>query len=602
VGEPARVPRSWSTGWPRPRLGLRGRFIAFVSAVVIAFGAVLTAFAVKVQNERLRHELEERSKLLTVVAAANATDAMALLEIGELRQLFLEIRQQENVVDVVAFDEDGRILTDGTLKNPRRHQLVAEGVRRHTASSDALLLEFRGAVVEVTKPVILGARRLGGVTLSYSLTGLAEDQSAFTRRTMLVGAVFASLSLLATALLAAAVTRPLREVTAATRALSRGEPAPPLPVRTTDEVGELAAAFNEMTARLRATTVSRDELDLILDTMGECLVVTGVDGTIRRVNKAACELAGVAEEALVGSNCRRLFRAPAGSQSLLHAATADAMAHGLETALQTAAGEAVPVLVSVAPLAAPGEQPRGYVIVAADLSERLRVERQKDEFVTMVHHEVRAPLTAVRGAIGLLSGGVAGQLPDSAKELVAIAQRNAERMERLVADILTARKLDAGRMDFQFLEVEPMALVRQAAEACAAYAGKYGVHIVTEGDLGETRVRVDPDRLIQVLNNVLANAVRFSPPGGTVNLHSSRTGSTVRIAVTDAGPGIPESFRDRVFEKFARADDGSWRHRSGTGLGMSISKAIMEELGGAISFESAVGAGTTFFVDLPAAN
>jgi len=602
VDDAARVSRPQSMVWTSLRPGLRGRFIAFVSAVIIAFGAVLTAFAVRVQNERLRHELEERSKLLTVVAAANATDAMALLEIGELRRLILEIRQQENVVDVVAFDEEGRILTDGTLKNPRRHRHVAEAVRRHAASSDALLLEFRGEVVEVTKPVTLGRRRLGGVTLSYSLAGLAAEQSAFTRRTMFVGGVFGLLSLLATALLIAAVTRPLHEMTAAARALSLGEPVPPLPVRSSDEVGELAAAFNEMTRRLRTTTVSRDELDLILDTMGECLVVTGVDGTIRRVNKAACDLAGVAEAALVGSNCRRLFRAPAGSQSLLHAAPADTTRFGLETALQTAAGETVPVLVSVAPLATPGERPRGYVIVAADLSERLRVERQKDEFVTMVHHEVRAPLTAVRGAIGLLSGGVAGELPDSAKELVAIAQRNAERMERLVADILTARKLDAGRMDFQFLEVGPMALVRQAVEACAAYASKFGVHIVAEGDLGETRVRVDPDRLIQVLNNVVSNAVRFSPPGGTVSVRCSRSGNAVRIAVSDAGPGIPASFRDRVFEKFARADDGSWRHRSGTGLGMSISKAIMEELGGAISFETEIGAGTTFFVDLPAAS
>lgn len=600
MSDGARGSRTGAAHRPRLRIGLRGRFTAFVSALIVAFGAVLTALAVRAQSERLRHELEERSKLVATVVAANGTDAMALLEVGVLRSMIAEVRRQENVVDLFVFDDEGRILTDGTVRNPRRHRLVGEAVRRHAAGSDELLVEFRGDVVEVTKPVVLGDRRLGGVTLSYSLVGLAEDQAAFARKTMMIGGAFMLMGVLASALLTAAVTRPLREMTAATLALSKGERSPPLAVRSADEVGELAAAFNEMTDRLRATTVSRDELDLILGTIGECLVVTDVEGTITRVNKAACKLAGMPEEALVGSNCRRLFRAPAGSQSLLHAAAADALVHGVETALQTAAGEAVPVLVSVAPLATSGEQPRGYVIVAADLSERLRVERQKDEFVTMVHHEVRAPLTAVRGAIGLLSGGVAGQLPDSAKELVAIAQRNAERMERLVADILTARKLDAGRMDFQFLEVEPMALVRQAAEACAAYAGKYGVHIVAEGDLGETRVKVDPDRLIQVLNNVLANAVRFSPPGGTVSMHSSRIGSSVRIAVTDAGPGIPESFRDRVFEKFARADDGSWRHRSGTGLGMSISKAIMEELGGAISFESEIGAGTTFFIDLPA--
>ena len=580
-------------------LGLRGRFVVFVSAVILAFGAVLTAFGVRSQNQRLRHELEERGKLLATVVAANATDAMVLLDIGELRRLILDTRSQEYVVDALVFDAQGRVLTDGTFENPRRHQPVSEAVRQHAASADELLVEFNGDVVKVTKPVVLGAQRLGGVTLHYSLAGLAEDQAELARRTTLLGAVFALLGVLAAALLAEAITRPLREITDATRAVARGEPVPLLPVRTADEVGELAAAFNDMTDRLRETTVSRDELDLILETMGECLVVTDVNGTIVRVNKQTCDVAQRSESDLVGVNCRVLLRAPPGTSSILQAAAPGGAVHGVETALATASGGSVPVMVSVAALAAAGERPRGFVLVAADLSERLKVEHQKDEFVTMVHHEVRTPLTAVRGAIGLLSGGVAGELGDSARELVAIAHRNCERMERLVGDIMSARKLDAGRMDFRLADVAPMSLVEQAVEATSVYGDKYGVRFVVEGDFGDAVVRVDPDRLIQVLNNVLSNAVRFSPPGGSVTLSASRDGGMVRVAIRDRGPGISDEFCDRVFEKFARADDGSWRHRSGTGLGMSISKAIMEELGGSISFETEIGVGTVFFIDIP---
>lgn len=583
------------------RLGLRGRFVVFVSAVIFAFGAVLTAFAVRAQSQRLRHELEQRGKLLTTVVAANATDAMARLEIGELRRLILETRSQENVVDALVFDDAGRVLTDGTFENPRRHQPVSEAVRKHAASSEALLVEFSGDIVTVTKPVVLGGSRLGGVTLQYSFAGLAQDQAELAWKTTLLAAGFVVLGVLATALLTAAVTRPLREVIEATRAMTRGEPAPLLPVRTSDEVGELAAAFNEMTDRLRETTVSRDELDLILETMGECLVVTDVNGAITRVNKKACELSQYSEEELIGLNCRRLFPAPAGTSSLLQAASSEGRPHGLEASLTTASGGSVPVLVSVAALAPAGERPRGFVLVAADLSERLRIEHQKDEFVTMVHHEVRTPLTAVRGAIGLLSGGVAGKLGDSARELVDIAHRNCERMERLVGDIMASRKLDAGRMEFRFAEVAPMHLVQQAVEATSAYGQKYGVRFVIEGDFGDAMVRVDPDRLIQVLNNVLSNAVRFSPAGEIVRVTASRARGMARVAVRDRGPGIADEFRDRVFEKFARADDGSWRHRSGTGLGMSISKAIIGELGGSISFETETGVGTVFFVDIPEA-
>ena len=112
------------------RLGLRGRFVLFVSAIVIAFGVVLTALAVRAQNERLRHELEERGKLLTTVIGSNATDALALLEVSELRMMITEARAQENVIEAVVFDENGRIFTDGTVVNSRRYDLVSEAIRR----------------------------------------------------------------------------------------------------------------------------------------------------------------------------------------------------------------------------------------------------------------------------------------------------------------------------------------------------------------------------------------------------------------------------------------------------------------------------------------
>jgi PAS domain S-box-containing protein len=572
-----------------------------MAAIMITFGLALTALTVRIQNDRLRHELEERGKLLGTVVAANATDALAHLEVSELRQLMAEARNQENVIDAVVFDDEGRVLTDGTVKNPHRHTFAAEAVRRHLDSSEALLVDFSGDVMTVTKPVVLGGRGVGGVSLQYSLTALAEDQALFARRTTAVGTVFALAGVLFATLLAGAVTRPLKEVIAATRALSAGERVPHLEVRTADEVGELAEAFNTLAQWLRETTVSRDELDLILEKMGESLVVTAIDGNIVRVNRATCLLSGAAESDLIGQNIRRLFRAPSGYPSLLQVAMSGESVQGLETDLMTASGESVPVMVSVAPLAGSPAKSKGYVVLAADLSERLRVEEQKDEFVTMVHHEVRAPLTAVRGAIGLLSGGVAGELSESARELVDIAFRNSERMERLVGDILASRKLDSGRMDFQLEEVSPSDLLKQAIEATSAYADKFDVGFEVASDLGDVTIRVDPDRFIQVITNVLSNAVRYSSPGDLVRVVARRIDALVRISVEDHGPGIAEDFRDRVFEKFARADDGSWRHRSGTGLGMSISKAIMEELGGAIHFETTAGKGSTFFIDVPVA-
>jgi PAS domain S-box-containing protein len=563
---------------------------------------VLTALAVRVQNDRLRHELEERGKLMASVTASNATNSLALLEVRDLRGMIGEALIQENVLGAVVFDEQGRVLTDGTIDNPRRHGLIGEAARRHVEGSEGLLVEFNGDLMTVTKPVRLGGSLLGGVQLQYSLAGLAEDQAALSRRTALAGAVFALLGILAAALLTEAVTRPLKEIIQATRAMSEGEPAPRLRVRTGDEVGQLAEAFNEMTKKLRDTTVSRDFLDRVVDTMGECLLVTGPEGAINRVNHAACNLTGVAENELLGRNCRDVFRAPEGYTSLLDAVGPEGSVHGLETELLATGGEVVPVMVSVAAMSAPpGHGRTGYVVVAADISERLKVERQKDEFVTMVHHEVRAPLTAVRGAIGLLDGGVAGDLSDRGRELLEIAMRNSERMERLVNDLLASRKLDAGRMQFHLELIELMPLLEQAIESASAYASRFQVRIELEESVPGAKVRVDPDRLIQVFANVLSNATKYSPAGAVVTVTAKRHQERLRVAIRDLGPGIADDFRDQVFEKFARGDNADWRHRSGIGLGMSISKAIMEELGGTIFFETEVGVGTTFFVDLPEA-
>ncbi|MGD9252876.1 MAG: ATP-binding protein [Holophagae bacterium] len=580
-------------------LGLKGRFMAFVSAIIIALWVVLTLHAVNVQNRRLRSGLEERGKLLTAVTAANSTDALALLDVGELRRLLTETRDQDHVLDTVAFDEDGRILTDGTLKNPRRHTMVSESTQQHVAFQDGILIEYSGDTMTVTRAVKAGGRHLGGVRLRFSLAGLAADQTALARQTAISGAIFALLGMAAAALIAGAVTRPLKEVTKAARTLSEGGEVPHIPVRTSDEVGELAAAFNEMTNRLRQTTVSRDFLDGVLENMGECLMVTERDGTLTRINSVASALLGESEEQLIGRHCGELLRAPTGLASILHLVRDVQRVQGIEAEVIRADGSGVPVLVSVSAIEDSGGGKAGYVIVAADISDRLRIERQKDEFVTMVHHEVRTPLTAVRGAIGLLDGGVAGKLTDRAKELLSIALRNSERMERLVNDILVARRMDAGHLDFRFEETELLPLVAQAIEATAEYGQQHDVGFEMTVSVDDAVVRVDPDRFIQVLTNILSNAVRFSAPGEKVFIGVARHGTYLRIAVTDRGPGIADDFLERVFEPFARGRDDDWRHKSGTGLGMAIAKSIVEELGGRIDIETEVGSGTTFFVDLP---
>ncbi len=237
--------------------------------------------------------------------------------------------------------------------------------------------------------------------------------------------------------------------------------------------------------------------------------------------------------------------------------------------------------------------------VVVDISERKRNERLKDEFVSTVSHELRTPLTSITASLALLSAGGVGRLPDPAARLIGIAHSNSQRLVRLVNDILDIEKIQSGKMSFHLAEVNARAVVEQVIETSRAYADDLGVTVRLDPEAVPGRVRADADRLAQVVGNLLSNAIKFSPRGEEVIVGVSDRADAIRITVRDHGPGIPDAFKSRVFEKFAQADSTDTRQKGGTGLGLSIVDEIVKRLGGEVGFESEVGVGTLFFVELP---
>jgi PAS domain S-box-containing protein len=237
--------------------------------------------------------------------------------------------------------------------------------------------------------------------------------------------------------------------------------------------------------------------------------------------------------------------------------------------------------------------------VIVDISERKRIDRLKDEFVSTVSHELRTPLTSISGSLGLLIGGAAGALPESAVRLLTIAQTNSQRLVRLINDILDIEKIESGQVIFNFRRIDVRALAEQVIEANRGYADGFDVRVRLDpaGHSGE--VHADQDRLAQVFTNLLSNAIKFSPTGGEVAVTVEERGDTVRISVRDHGDGIPAEFKPRVFEKFAQADATDARQKGGTGLGLSIVEQIVARLGGSVGFDDAEGGGTVFHVELP---
>jgi len=219
-----------------------------------------------------------------------------------------------------------------------------------------------------------------------------------------------------------------------------------------------------------------------------------------------------------------------------------------------------------------------------------------------VSHELRTPLTSIRGSLGLLAGGAAGEISHAAKKMIDIAYKNSERLTRLVNDILDIERIEGGKLAFQMTSLDLMQLVEQVLEANSGYGEQFGVTFVLTGNVAGARVQGDADRLTQVLTNLLSNAAKFSPAGGTVEVAVTRQDRQLCVSVSDHGPGVPAAFRARIFGKFAQADGSTSRQNAGAGLGLSIAKAIIERHGGRIDYTSELGQGATFFVDLPAAD
>lgn len=190
----------------------------------------------------------------------------------------------------------------------------------------------------------------------------------------------------------------------------------------------------------------------------------------------------------------------------------------------------------------------GIVIFSEDITERRRLDRLKDEFVSTVSHELRTPLTSIYASLGLLKDQAAGNLPDPMGRLLAIAHKNSERLVRLINDVLDIEKMQSGRAVFNFGRVDVRSLVEQAIEGNRALAEGYGVRIRLEGAHAVCDVRADPDRLVQVVANLLSNALKFSPAQDEVVVSIEEATNAVRISVRDHGVGIPVDFKPHVFE------------------------------------------------------
>ncbi len=367
----------------------------------------------------------------------------------------------------------------------------------------------------------------------------------------------------------------------------------------TSEGDFVLSSIVDITERIRAT----EQFRLALEAAPTGMLLMNRSGAIVLVNAQIENLFGYPRAELLGQPIDMLvperFRAhhPDYRKGFFNAPKTRTMGGGRDLYGLRKDGSEVPVEIGLNPIhTSDGEFVLSSIV---DLSQRREMDRMRNDFVSTVSHELRTPLTSISGSLGLLQAGTMGALPDKAAVMVRIAYKNCGRLVRLINDILDIGSLDAGQLALHMTSVPLAELLQQSVEVNASYAEKYGVRFRLDGGAADDRVMADPDRLMQVVTNLLSNAAKFSPRGSDVVIRVLSESATLRIEVEDSGPGISEEFRGRIFEKFAQADASPTRRFEGTGLGLSIARKIVEAMNGTIGFSTVLGRGTIFYIDLP---
>jgi PAS domain S-box-containing protein len=348
-------------------------------------------------------------------------------------------------------------------------------------------------------------------------------------------------------------------------------------------------ALSEREARMRA----------LVETAPDGIVTIRSDGTIESVNAVLENLCGVPASDLIGVDIERIIPSFLldGRISDLASGQRSPFSAGRELYAVRQDGSHVPVEVSTSTVSLGHEDV--YTGIVRDITERKEVEERVKEFYSMVSHELRTPLASIRTALGLMES-FSDELSDKTRPVVRIAAAEADRLMRLINDILDMRKVESGKLELALDAFDASDLVRKAIEGIDSLAHEAQVTVKNEANTA-LDVYCDGDRILQVLSNILANAIKYSPSPGKVIVACEKSGSSCKISVRDFGPGVAKNQAHKLFGRFEqlRAKDG--KNRAGSGLGLAIAKAIVEQHGGEIGVELPDGGGSIFWFSLPLA-
>ncbi|MBA2733653.1 MAG: HAMP domain-containing protein [Acidobacteria bacterium] len=446
----------------------------------------------------------------------------------------------------------------------------------------------------------------------HAMLAKSEAAGGVARRwfylTLLMAGVLVGAGLILAFFLANRIVKPLRQLTATTARIAGGDLDAKVETTSRDEVGVLAAEFNRMAERIRQLrqsdmgklVIAQQTTEAAIDSLYDPVIVTDAEGWVTKLNPAAEKIFGTEAENTgkhVGEVARdtRIAGAVAEALSSQRAVAGEGAASVLPLAVD---GSERAFRLRTTPMRDNEQRLVGAVTLLEDITHLREIDRIKSEFIATASHELRTPLTSVQMGVHLLLEGAVGELTDKQTEVLATCRQDCDRLEKLMRDLLDLSKIEAGESNPQLVPVSAKNLISSAAEALRPQVEAKELQLKVDIPPDTPGVLADRTQIERVIGNLVSNAMRYTKRGGEIQIGAARRDHAVAISVCDTGSGIPSEYLPHIFDKFVQVPDAP---TGGAGLGLAISKSIVEAHGGQISVQSELGSGTTFTFTLPVA-
>lgn len=587
----------------------------FVVACGLLIAGILAVQSLEQQEvSQISEILDARTKLVEYGLLSSFQTASTFPERTQLQPVVRELSARAAArVTVVA--ADGTVLADSAvleadlpavdnhLSRPEIQQALSTGHGQDIRASQTTGERTMYRAILMTRPQ--GAPPVF-VRVGLPMVFLDREIAKLQQNLMLaLGAAF-FLAVSLSIWLTRSITRPLSDIAAAAQGLASGGPHVPINASSRDEVGLMASALNHMADQLHAkiAELSEDRAQLLamLTSMVEGVIVLDYRGNVLQVNPALERMFGITRAEARGRHCAEVFRHQQLNE-LVSAILSTRTNHEDEIVLMPT-GRCLHAQASVA--GGERENEACAVLVFHDITELRRLEKIRKDFVANVSHELRTPLTSIKGYVEALLDG-ANDDPAVSANFLRIILAQSDRLNLIIEDLLELSKIESGRVSFKQDPINVRTMIERTLSMIKPLADKKGHRLVTVIDEALPVLVGDEDRLVQVLTNLLDNAVKYTPEQGTITVTAHgvqdaswpSAGHTLELSVADTGIGIPEQDRPRVFERFYRVDKARSRELGGTGLGLAIVKHIVEGHGGQVWVEAHYPTGSRFVVRLP---